>query len=224
MLVLKNNTKSKDPRLGRVPQFDERSRQYPIRQLLPTDIPLRSYTWSLTTYLDQGTQPTCVGHAWAHELIARPKIHPEVNHDRAMDIYYAAQKLDEWPGENYDGTSVLGGAKAVKDFGYAGEYRWGFSLHDALLAIGYHGPGVAGINWYDGMFYPDSNGFIKPTGPLAGGHAIIVRGISIPKQYVLLSNSWGRNWGLNGDCKLSFADFERLLKEDGEFVTLVNRM
>ena len=59
-------------------------------------------------------------------------------------------------------------------------------------------------------------GFLNVTGPIVGGHAILVRAVSIKRQAVLLHNSWGPGWGANGTAWLRFADLDRLLAEDGE--------
>lgn len=200
--------------MNRIPEFDPRSRSFPIRPMVE-DRPLRSYTWNGAEHLDQGQEGACVGHAWAHEVGARPKVHT-ISSALAFGIYHRAQELDEWDGEDYQGTSVLAGAKATLENGYIKEYRWAFGLRDTLLSIGYKGPVVLGVNWYEGMFRPDENGFLHPTGMLAGGHAIMAKGISVKGEYVLLHNSWGSGWGLNGDAKLNFADLERLLYERGE--------
>ena len=210
-------------KLGRIPEFDNRSRGFPIRALLGAPRPPRSYTWNCYAQLDQDGVGACVGFSWAAELAARPVIIKNVTNAIGMSIYKRAQQLDEWPGEDYEGSSVLGGAKAVSEYGFLDEYRWGFSLSDALEAISYHGPAVLGINWYSGMFSPGPAGIIKPTGAIAGGHAILANGISAKKQLVRLHNSWGTDWGINGDAFLSFEDLGTLLKEEGECCIPVRR-
>lgn len=210
------------PALGRIPQFDERSRAFPIRALVAARAP-RSYTWSCSAVLDQGDQGSCVGHAWAHELIARPVVVPSIDHVTAVGLYYAAQGLDEWEGGEYpgaspwyEGTSVLAGAKAAQNAGYFTEYRWAFGLDDLILTLGYHGPAVLGIDWHDGMFNPDANGLIVRSGNVAGGHAILANGVSIRKRLVRLHNSWGPGFGLNGEAYIGFDDLDALLRAGGE--------
>jgi hypothetical protein len=138
-----------------------------------------------------------------------------------LRIYTEAQKVDEWPGEDYDGTSVLAGAKVCKAWGHYGAYRWAFSLEDLVLALGYAGPVVLGINWHADMFEPDSTGRIRPTGQVVGGHAILAHAVNIKTSKrsdprVWLWNSWGRAWGQDGRAWLSWDDISKLLSDDGE--------
>lgn len=199
---------------GRRVQFDRRSRAFPVSAVAPAKPP-RSYTWRCDTYLDQGAESSCVGFAWAHELAARPKVHVVDYNFARVAIYQEALKLDAWEGEDYEGTSVLAGAKVVLRMGRMKEYRWAFSLDDLIMAVGYTGPAVLGLNWYEGMYEP-SAGYIKPVGDLWDGHALLCNAVSIPGRYFKLHNSWGKPWGVNGSCKISFADMDFLLHDQGE--------
>ena len=209
--------------LGRIPQFDARSRQFPIRALLG-NAPLRSYTWRVPTNLDQDPHPACTGFAVAQELAARPQVVPGVTNEWGMRFYYRARQLDIWPGEDYEGSSVLAAVQAVQEAGWYSGYRWAFGEHDLAQAVGYAGPAVIGINWYSGMFRPDGAGFLRPSGSLAGGHAILVYSLNLPKGFYRVHNSWGPGWGERdhlgqpGTAKISREDMRRLLLEDGEAV------
>lgn len=198
----------------RVPQFDPRSRSFSIKELVE-DRPLRSYTWNGAPHLDQGVEGACVGHAWAHEIAARPKARP-TSSEMAFGIYRRAQELDEWDGTDYEGTSVLAGAKVVQESGLIAEYRWAFSLRETLLALAYSGPVVLGVNWHEGMMNPDSTGFLRVEGSIVGGHAIMAKGVNVKGKYVRLHNSWGDSWGRGGDAFISFDDLEKLLNARGE--------
>lgn len=220
-----------DPRLGRLQEFDERSRAYPIMATLAAAPPSpRSYTWSCGAVLDQGMEGSCVGHAWAHELIARPAIAAGVDQPYARRLYHEAQRIDEWEGGAYDGagtfyegTSVLAGAKIVAGLGAMAEYRWAFSLHELAMGVGYKGPAVLGIPWHEAMSRPDADGRIRAEGEWLGGHAILARAVSVKARTFTLRNSWGPGWGRGGDAIISWDDLERLLLDGGEACIPVGR-
>jgi hypothetical protein len=202
-------------RFGRLVEFDERSRKFPIRTCVP-DKPRRSYTWSCDIVLDQGNEGACTGFSVCHEAAARPVKVKGINNNVAREVYHMAQQLDEWPGDDYEGSSVLGAMKAGRQKGWYKEYRWAFGEQDLCLAVGYKGPCVLGINWYDGMSTPDSKGIIAPTGAIAGGHAIMCNGFNVKTGLYRLHNSWGNWWGINGECFIHQDHMARLLAEQGE--------
>lgn len=222
-MKLKGGYTTEDRRLDRLPEFDERSREFPIRTLI-ADVPLRPRRWRLVERLDQGREGACVGFGFAHELAATPVRVPMTN-EKAQGIYRRAQQLDQWPGENYDGTSVLAGAKAVKEFGRIDSYRWAFSVHDVLSTLSLFGPVVIGVPWFEGMFSPDAYGFLHVEGQVAGGHCVCLRGVERDRNgwYVILRNSWSRSWGVGGDAKIRAVDLGRLLEEDGEACVPIGR-
>jgi hypothetical protein len=207
--------------LDRRVSFDERSRGYDIRTLLTTDQP-RSYTWSCAPAFDQRNEGACVGHGWAHEAAARPVVLPATQAD-AFALYREAQRLDIWEGEDYDGTSVLAGAKAMQARGWLNTYRWAFNRDDALTAISRHGPAVIGVWWWTGMMEPDSQGRIYPTGQREGGHCVLVRGVNVKARTVRIRQSWGNIGPLGPDVLLDWDDFGTVLADEGECAIPVRR-
>ncbi len=202
--------------LDRVPQPDARNASYPIRQLLEQEKRKpRSYTWPLRSWLDQGREGACVGFAWSHELAATPS-RIAMDDTTARLIYRQAQKIDQWPGEAYEGTSVLAGAKVVQGMGHMPEYRWAFSALDVIDTVGAYGPVVLGVPWYESMFAPDSEGYLRVNGSVVGGHALLCLGVNLRGEYITMHNSWGRDWGVNGRARLTFGALDRLLREDGD--------
>lgn len=222
----------KNRKLDRQVNFDEKSKSFPIRELLSGGR-LSNKSWKCEEYLDQGVEGSCVGHAWAHELNANP-FKVRVKSSTAKTIYYAAQQWDVWEGTEYEGTSVLAGAKVVHSLGHMEEYRWAFGIEDVIETLSKFGPIVLGIAWYEGMFNTNENGFIKPTGNIAGGHAILANGIQfrerngfwwkdLPEPIIRLHNSWGKDWGVNGDALITASDLSFLLKQQGEACVPVKR-
>lgn len=246
VMALKDGSGTLDRRLTRIKEFDDRSRFYAIRNDVAGLKP-RSYSWGISLVLDQGSEGSCVGNAITHELAARPEVFTGLDENFARQLYFEAQQLDAWPGGSYpganpvyEGSSTLAGMKALVKRGYIKGYKWAFSVDDAILAIGYHGPVVIGINWHNDMFNPDSYGFIHPTGAVAGGHDILVRSVKLyktddkapmtlgnidrSKSYVILHNSWGRGWGTNGEAKLTLHDFAYLLSNEGDCALPIGRL
>jgi len=229
-MELRDGSSTTDRRLDRLVKFDQRSRNFPVMAAVKPKLKPRSYTWRCLQTLDQGTEGACVGFGVSHELIARPKEVEWIDNEFARRLYFAAQKIDEWPGgaypgarPRYEGTSVLAGLKMAVTNGYAESYLWAFGIEDLKIGVGYFGPAVLGLKWMNGMFTPDKKGFIHATGDGQGGHCILCRAVNVKKEFFTLRNSWGADWGVGGDCYISFADMEKLLKDDGEAAFLVKR-
>jgi hypothetical protein len=121
------------------------------------------------------------------------------------------------------GATLLGGVKAASAMGFYTEYRWAFSEDELLLGVGHRGPALIGCNWYEGMFEPNSRGFITPTGRLLGGHAICIEGVSLSEDAYILCNSWGESWGARGRCRLAREHLRRLMRENGEMCIPLRR-
>ena len=195
--------------LGRRLKRDPRDEEYPLSALLPRRSSRRTRYWNDSRYWgNQRSTPQCVAYAWLHWLEDGP-LHPSgrrVPAIRPAQLYREAQQADEFPGEDYEGSSVRGGAKALAARGLIHSYHWAHGVDDVVL----------GINWYDGMFTTDARGFVQVRGPLAGGHAIECNGVSLDGRFLRLKNCCGRLWGDQGRARLRFADLERLLAEEGE--------
>lgn len=219
--------------------MDERSRAFPVRATVPKA--KRSYTWALgQAPLDQGQEGACVGFAFTQELASRPVVHVGVDARFAREqVYYPTQQNDPWEGgeypgalPRYGGTTVIDGAKTMVRMGAAGGYRWSFGMDDLILGVGYAGPAVMGLDWFEGMWEPDEDGFVWPTGDWVGGHAILNNRVMVAeraefkhRRFFELPNTWGPGWGpIGGRCRLTFDAMEYLLIERrGEACFLTDR-
>lgn len=212
--------------LGRVIIPDERDSSFPMKAILKkAETPKNSKYWNANGFWgDQLDTSQCVGFGWMHFLEDAPITHvgptPILY---PQEIYAEAQKLDEFPGENYDGTTVRAGAKYLMIKGYITEYRWGYTLQELIDAVLYKAPCVVGTNWYYDMFFPDADGLIKMTGSFAGGHCYLVNGVNVKKRMFRIKNSWGRKWGKSGLAYISFDDMEKLIKGQGEICLAVEK-
>lgn len=206
--------------LGRMPSEDEKDKFFLMRSLLEQkEAPERTYRyWNANGWWgDQGSLPHCVGYSWTHWIEDGPITHkgpaPIIN---PSVLYKEAQRVDEWAGENYDGTSVRAGAKALQSRGLITNYLWAWDVNTVAQAILTTGPVVVGTNWYNQMFYPDQYGKIYIYGRSVGGHAYLLNGVNTKTRMFRIKNSWGQNWGRKGHAFISFDDMQRLIDEQGE--------
>jgi hypothetical protein len=210
--------------LGRKHHPDEKDNNFLINDHLlntisPLSAAITSRYWDDNIWWgDQGNTPQCVGYAWAHWIDDGPVYHTGTHPYIAPSVIYSnAQKLDEWAGENYDGTSVRGGVKYLKNSGLVSNYYWGYDVNTLVNTVLNLGPVVVGTNWYYNMFFPNSkNGLIKLGGSLAGGHAYVINGVATTSKLFRIKNSWGKSWGQGGHAYISFDDMARLIREYGE--------
>lgn len=218
------------------PRFDEKSKQYGIREIVDVKNTKNiSVLWKEGTVLDQGSEGACVGFGWAGEVLAEP-VAPSVQpteskgNSQALTYYRMAKRVDEWPGENYDGTSVLAGAKVMRDLGFISEYRWCFSIEDLRAAVISEGPVVIGIPWYDSMYYTDSNGMVVIAGEQVGGHCLTITGYisnmlinGVEREVFRWRNSWGSDYGINGSAFITYEDLESLVRHNAEMCVPMGR-
>lgn len=177
--------------------------------------------WTAGRILDQGNTPQCVAYATAAYLLASPirQAHPD-----PQGIYGWCQRNDEWPGENYEGTSVHAAMRYLAKNGFAASYEWGQNVLDLAGHIIARGPAVIGTTWWSDMANPDRWGYARVGGYNFGGHAYMIRGVNILKRDPLtrgrgafkLVNSWGRDWGVKGEAWITFNDMAALIEDYGE--------
>lgn len=222
---------------GRIPApLDGRDFRFLMRAAVPQIIEAtakpkaRTRPYNLGPQLDQGQTPQCVGYSCRGFLDAAPIMSKEHEGPSATEIYHLAQARDEWPGENYDGTSVRGGMKALQDAKQINNYVWGQTVEEAIAWMnGGYGTVVVGTNWYSEMSDVDNKGFMREPAPSLttplGGHAWLWVWYDAKKKGILMRNSWGHDYGwpmhddptkLSGTAYLTIDLATRLLREDGE--------
>ena len=210
--------------LGRHAFRDPRNESFRIMAVAPTPPPtVKSRYWNDSAiFLDQGDTNQCTAYSLLHYMADGPVTHRGLNPiaDPVL-VYDLIQQQDLAEGRDYGpdgGATMLAQQKAALSLGWTGEYRWGYTLEELVTALLTTGPVILGINWYSGFDDPDKTGKVALTGALRGGHAIECNGVSLTSERFRLKNSWGKSYGLNGHCYVSFPDMERLIKEDGEVV------
>jgi len=211
----------RDRGMGRLPAVDPRDRAFPMALFTTAAVELPRYRyWRAGAVLDQGQMPWCVAYAWSQWLRSAP-IMSRPSQTEA-EIYRAAQLVDEWPGQDYDGTSVRAGAKVLQAAGHIRSYLWAMdelTIRRQVLAFT---PVVVGFSWHVNMFEPE-DGFLSLGGGIAGGHAFLLIGYSTARRAYRVLNSWGREWGEEGRAWLRDEDVATLLADDGEACAAVEQ-
>lgn len=209
------------PSLGRLVQHDPRSLEYPAERApaLRSTLHKRHVgPW------DQGQTGSCTAHAAFGLLVTDPYTRPgfRPTEKRIRTAYEWETRHDGLPGvypPDDTGSSGLAAAKYLKHEGWISGYRHAFGLQHALEAL-VLGPVIVGVNWYDGFDSPDSNGFVRVSGDVRGGHEFELVGLDVELGHVRACNSWGKSWGDGGYFSFSFDDLGRLLSEDGDCTTV----
>jgi hypothetical protein len=210
----------KDKRLGRQKVHDPVSRGWPLSFTLDRE---HWRTKSVRLYdpwpnLNQ-CHGECTGVAKSMEFNAvgnRRKGHV-LKMDDAHKIYsLASLKFDPWDGgwpPEDTGSSGLAAAKAAQQLGLGGSYRHVFRGADEVVQLIQQGRAVnVGTWWTWGMFEPDEDGIIEPTGGMAGGHQYLARGYDLDRDLVKL-RCW---WGWYRDVWIRRDHLNDLLMDDGD--------
>jgi hypothetical protein len=219
--------------------------KYPLRSIqaetVETAERLLKLPYQYRPRYDQGEEGACVGfsESWAMSMSNR-KFYD------AFWLYNEAKKIDEWAGEDYDGTSVRAGFDVLRKVGHKQLHdprhthhidltegiqanRWAYTVDEMRTAVQGGTPVVMGTNWYSSFDSPQSRGkgpqqefWVPETnlGRIRGGHAWCIYGVSDKRQAFKMVNSWGKAYPLTW---FPYETVERLLREYGEAGIIVDR-
>lgn len=190
---------------------DPRSLSYKIVDHFGVSKTLRTRTWSLSMQLDQGVIPGCTGWSATQIQLTTPRIWFGLNDQSALAWYYEAQRNDEWDGEDYEGSSVLGACQAGIKKGYLNAYYWATTLDEIRHGVSQYGPMQIGSRWMTGMMEPDSDFWVYPTGSEEGGHAYELGAYNEPGDYFWIYQTWGGLWGDRGKARIRAEDLGSLV-------------
>ncbi len=113
---------------ARADTLDFRDRMFePSLVEVPAEIPLSAFLRLKLPVLDQGSEGACTGYGLATvalSLLARRKVKPDRTPVSPRMLYEMARRYDEWPGENYSGSSARGAMKGWFKQGLCSEASW----------------------------------------------------------------------------------------------------
>lgn len=203
-------------RLGRHVNHDPRSKAF-----RPETAPgVKSVTHATVGLpLDQGQIGSCTANALVGALNTAPNYAGKARTETDAVKLYSRETTDE--GQPYPpndpGGSGLAVCKAAVELGWIKSYAHALSLDEALKALVLR-PVITGVNWYDSFDKPASSGLVSIAdgATVRGGHEVLVYGIDAENQQVLVMNSWGKAYGVNGTFRFSFDTWSQLLSEQGD--------
>jgi len=149
-------------------------------------------------------------------------------------LYELAKRYDEWRGESYEGSSARGAMKGWHKHGVCAVKLWPHldndrnltpvrvddarkrplgayyrvnhkdivAMHCAISEVGVlYATSVVHKGWDE----VGSNGIVPYSDEADGGHAFAIVGYD--KHGFWIQNSWGKEWGKRGFCRVSYDDW-----------------
>src|SRR5687767_3031143 len=114
--------------------LDFRDRMFePTLVEVPAHMPLAAYQALHIPILDQGEEGACSGFGLAtvaNYLLTRRKVEPDPSPVSPRMLYEMARRYDEWPGEDYSGSSARGAMKGWHKHGVCSEKEWLYKVTD----------------------------------------------------------------------------------------------
>lgn len=187
---------------------------------------------------NQGSEGTTIGFSVAYALQAaiKSKFNRKVTIS-ARGLFVVARKYDEWPGEDYEGSSVNGGLKGAQAVGAYLESQWPYAgpapaatvkpaykvtkfrkldtrLEALVAAMQARQVPMVQINVTDDFDQVGADGRVVIRTPLrtTGGHSMAVVGFDQAKAEFRLANMWGKEWGDKGTVVMRDSDLKRILE------------
>ncbi len=159
----------------------------------------------------------CVGWAMSNLLKAEPI---SQTYD-PRKIYLEARKRGNLP-KSVAGSKITDAVDFLKSENLIKKDYWANDIDQVLSFLFNISPLVLSVPWYSRMNEATSKDpRAKLGGDYLGNHAIMAYGFDKLKNRVFFQNSWGSDYGLNGNFYFTKKDLEKLLKVGGIAVALV---
>lgn len=185
--------------------------------------------------LDQKSEGACTGFGLAAVINLLNQARGSKVKVSARMLYEMARKHDEWPGEDYAGSSCRGAIKGFANMGVCRDsywpyldgkpgslsvraakdarsntmgayYRLNHRISDFHAAINEAGAIFCSANVHEGWASSAiRQGVIPLRDPVSGGHAFALVGYNSKGFWV--QNSWGKGWGQGGTALWSYEDW-----------------
>ncbi|HEY0060641.1 MAG TPA: C1 family peptidase [Telluria sp.] len=221
--------------------LDFRDKMYtPTLIEVPTVVAVESFLKYRIPVLDQGQEGACTGFGLAtvaNYLLARRVCVPDRNCVSPRMFYELARRYDEWPGEDYSGSSARGAMKGWNKHGVCAETDWEYKVvaakgdgfnHKRMTEAKRRPLGAYfRVNHRDliamhaaiaevGVLYATASvheGWqnVGPDGKIKFSDKEIgghaFAIVAYDAQGFWIQNSWGKDWGRKGLAQISYDDW-----------------
>ena len=207
---------------------------------VPTHVPLGEFLEYQVPILNQGSEGACTGFGLAtvaNYLLLKRRVLPDKVPVSPRMVYEMARRYDEWPGEDYSGSSARGAMKGWHKHGVCSDEEWLYQsgpgykvgLTDARTSNARQRPLGAyfRVNHTDlvamhtaiaevGVLYATASvhegwNNVKADGEIVQSPSMIgghaFAIVAYDDQGFWLQNSWGPTWGRGGFARVSYDDW-----------------
>lgn len=203
---------------------------------VPTYRDLGDYRKAKVPILDQKREGACTGFGLAtvvHYLLRTRRRVSDAQEISPFMLYNMARRYDDWPGEDYEGSSCRGAMKGWHKHGVCGLDLWKTTAGSALseetandaasrplgayfrvnhrdlvamhAAITEVGILYVSSNVHSGWQQVGEDGRIALVDDNIGGHAFAI--VAYDERGFWLQNSWGKYWGDDGFAHIGYDDW-----------------
>lgn len=204
---------------------------------VPPRLPVERFRRARVRVLDQGPDGACTGFGLAtvvHFLLRTRSVEPDRTRVSPWMLYDLARRYDEWPGEDYEGSSARGAVKGWHKHGVCAARLWprrrsrgrltaaiardaGRRPLGAYYRVNHHDLAAlhtalaeVGVlyatSWiHTGWYEPGADGVIPRRPDRVGGHAFAI--VAYDERGFWVQNSWGPGWGQRGLALVTYDDW-----------------
>jgi hypothetical protein len=207
---------------------------------VPTTVPLESYLLAGVPILDQGQEGACTGFGLAtvaNFLHRVRRQEPDLESVSPRMFYEMAKRYDEWPGEEYAGSSARGAMKGWHKHGVCREVDWPYSTAGRVDRELTHERAIRACDRPLGAYYRVNHKDIVAMHSALAETRILYATASVHEGWqqvgpdglipfsptsigghafaivaydrtgFWIQNSWGSDWGRGGFCQISYDDW-----------------